>query len=90
MGQIGWSGLCIFISPLTEGAEGFKMTYIHLLLCGISVLLSSIVLLIWFWKVIVESVVVIWKLFSSKKFCILDSYGFVGSMTKQTNRCDPL
>ena len=46
MGRIGWSGLCIFTSPLMEGAEGFKLTYFHLLSRGISVLLSFIVFLI--------------------------------------------
>jgi hypothetical protein len=40
MGRIGWSGLCIFTSPLMVGAEGFKLMYFHLLSCGIRVLLS--------------------------------------------------
>ena len=83
MGRIGWSGLCTFTSPLMEGAEGFKLTYFHLLSCGISVLLSFIVFLICVWNALVGSVVVFWKLFSSKKFCILDSYCVIGSMTKE-------
>jgi len=50
MGRIGWSGLCIFTSPLMDGAEGFKLTYFHMLSCGISVLLSFIVFVIWVLK----------------------------------------
>ena len=34
-GRIGWSGLCIFISSLMEGAEGFMLMYFHLLSFGI-------------------------------------------------------
>ena len=49
---------------------------------GISVLLSFIAFLIWVWKALVGSVVLVWKLFSHEKFCILDSYCFVG-MTKK-------
>ena len=30
IGRIGWSGLCIFIRPLMEGAEGFMLMYFHL------------------------------------------------------------
>jgi len=83
MGRIGWSGLCIFTSPLMEGAEGFILTYFHLLSRGISVLLSFTVFLICVWNALVGSVVVFWKLFSSKKFCILDSYCVIGSITTE-------
>ena len=79
MGRIGLFGLCIFTSPLMEGAEGFKLTYFHLLSHGISVLLSFIVFLICVWNALVGSVVVFWKLFSSKKFRILDSYCVIGT-----------
>ena len=29
-GRMGWSGLCIFIRPLMEGADGFMLMYFHL------------------------------------------------------------
>jgi len=29
-GRMGWSGLCIFIRPLMEGADGFMLLYFHL------------------------------------------------------------
>jgi hypothetical protein len=45
-GRMGWSGLCIFIRPVMEGAEGFKLMYFHLVSCGISILLSFIVFVI--------------------------------------------
>jgi hypothetical protein len=46
MGQMGWSGLCIFIRPLMVGFERFKLMYFHLVSCGINVLMSFIVFLI--------------------------------------------
>jgi len=36
LGRFSWSGLCIFISPLIEGAEGFMLVYFHLVSHGIS------------------------------------------------------
>ena len=39
-GRIGWSGLCILIRPLKEGAEGFVFVYLHRVSLGIRVLLS--------------------------------------------------
>lgn len=77
-GLIGWSVLCIFIGPLMEDKQGFKLTYFHLDSCGISTLLSFIVFLIWIWNVLFWSVADDWKLFSCKMFCILDSYCGVG------------
>ena len=43
---MGWSGLCVFICPFMEGAEGFKLTYFHLISCGISVFLAFTIFLI--------------------------------------------
>lgn len=63
------------------GADGFRLMYFHLLSGGISVLLSVVVFLILAWKVMVGSVVALLKLFSSRKFGILDSYCCMGSMT---------
>jgi len=57
--------------------------YLHLLSRGISVLLSFIVFLIWAWNVLVGSVGAVWKLFSLIKFCILESYCCMGSMTME-------
>ena len=37
MWRVGWSGLCIFIKPLMEGAEGFILMYFHLYSVGIRV-----------------------------------------------------
>jgi hypothetical protein len=65
------------------GGEGFKLIYFHLISHGISVLLVFIVFLIWAWKVFVGSVVVVWKLFSSRNFWILDSYCWIGRMTRE-------
>jgi len=73
-GWIGWTGLCIFISPLMEGVEGFMLMYFHLQSFGIRVVLSFIVFLIWVWNVLVGSVVAVWKLLLSMKFCILVTY----------------
>jgi len=67
-GRIGWYGLCIFISPLKEGAEGFMLMYFHLLSLGIRVLLSCIVFLIWVCNVLVGSVAAMWKILSNRNF----------------------
>ena len=82
-GRISWCGLCILISPLIEGAEGFMFVYFHLVSFGIRVLLSLIVCLIWVWNVLVGSAVAVRKLLLSMKFCILVSYWRVGSMTME-------
>jgi len=74
MSRMDWSGLCIFISPLMVGAEGVKLMYLHLKSCGLSVLLSLMIFLIWFWYVLVGSVDVVWKRLVCRKLCILDSY----------------
>ena len=42
-GRIGCSGLCSFIRPLMVGAEGFMLMYLHLVSCGMCVLLLCIV-----------------------------------------------
>ena len=55
-GRIGWSDLCILISPLTEGAEGCMFVYFHLESFGIRVVLSFVVCLMWVWNVLVGSV----------------------------------
>ena len=64
---------CILISPLMEGAEGFMFMYFHLQSFGIRVVPSFIVCLIWVCNVLVGSVVAVWKLLLSMKFCILVS-----------------
>ena len=46
-GRIGWSGLCILIGPLMEGAEGFMFLYFHLESFGIRVVLSFTVCSVW-------------------------------------------
>ena len=72
-GRIGWSGLCIFISPLMERAEGFTLMYFHPRSFEIRVVLSFIVFLIWVCNILVGSVVAVWKLLSTKLY-ILVSY----------------
>ena len=53
------------------GAERYRFMYFHLESCGMSVLLwFIIVFLIWFWKVFVGSVLMVWKWFSGIKLCI--------------------
>jgi hypothetical protein len=81
--RIGWVDLCILMRPLMEGAEGFKLIYSHLISRGICVVLAFIVLLIWVWKVLVGPTVEVWKLFSSRKFLILDSCCWIGRMTRE-------
>jgi len=71
-GLMGCPGLCSFISPLMEGAEGFRFMYFHLLSLGISVPLCFNVFLILVWKEFVGSLVVVMKLFSCGKSCILE------------------
>jgi hypothetical protein len=79
---MGWSGLCSFIKPLMVGADGFMFMYFHLVSWGISVLLVCIVFWTDAWYVFVRSVGVIWKLFDCIKLSILESYCWVGRMTR--------
>jgi hypothetical protein len=46
---MGIPGLCNFVSPLMEGADGFRFIYFHLLSFGISDLVCFIVFLISVW-----------------------------------------
>ena len=39
MGLTGCPGLCILMSPLMVGADGFMLVYFHLESCGIRVFL---------------------------------------------------
>ena len=41
-GLIGWPGLCIFISPFMEGAQGFMFVYFHLESFGMRVVQISV------------------------------------------------
>ena len=68
-GRIGWSGLCILISPFMERAEVFMFLYFHLESFGIRVVLFFIVCSIWVWNILVGSVVAVRKLMFSMKFC---------------------
>ena len=60
-GLIGWSGLCILISPLMEGAEGFMFLYFHLEPFGIRVVLPFILCSIWVWNELFGSVMSVRK-----------------------------
>jgi len=82
-GRIGWSGLCTLIHPLMEGADGFMFVYFHLHSSGMRDVLSFIVCLIWFWNILVGSVVAVWKYLLCMKFCILVSYCCVGSTSME-------
>jgi len=66
-GLTGCPGLCNFISPLMEGAEGFRLTYFHLMSAGISVLLCFMVFLMSVWKELVGSLLVMVKLLQCRK-----------------------
>ena len=68
---------------LMDGAERFKLMYFHLFSHGISVTLVFTVFLIWAWKVLVGSMVEVRIFFSCRKFCILDSYCWMGRTTKE-------
>ena len=57
-----------------EGVEGFMFLYFHLEPFGIRVVLSFNVCSIWVWNVLVGSVMAVWKLLFSMKYCILVSY----------------
>ena len=81
-GRMGRSGLCSFIKPLMVGADGFMFVCLHLVSQGISVLLVFIVFRTDAWYVFVGSVGLILKLFDSLKLCILESYSWVGRMTR--------
>jgi hypothetical protein len=61
MGRMGWLCLWIITRPFMIRAEGFSFKYLHLESCGISVLQSFNVFRIWFLKVIVGFVLMIWK-----------------------------
>ena len=81
-GWMGWSGLCIFIRPLMEGADGFMLMYFHLWSLSIRVGLCLIVDLICVWNVLVGSVAVVWKSLFLMKSCNFVSYWCVGSIIK--------
>ena len=82
-GQIGCSGLCNLISPLMDGAVGFRFMYFHFDSEGISVLLLFITFLTWDWNDFVGLFFEVWKSFVCKNFSILDSYCVVGRITKE-------
>jgi len=73
-GRMGWSGLCIFIRPLIEGADGFILMYFHLWSLEMRIGLRFIVVLTCVWKVLVGSTACIWKLLFCMKSCNLISY----------------
>ena len=72
-GWMGWSGLCNFIRPLMEGADGFMLVYFHLWSLAIRVGLCLIVDLICVWNVLVGSVAFVWKSSFCMKSCIFVS-----------------
>jgi len=63
------------------GGAGFKLMYLRFSSCGISCLLFFIVFLTCVWNVLVGSVLVVWKLLSCRKSCILDWYCVFGRTT---------
>ena len=80
-GRMGWIGLCIFIRPLMEGADGFILMYFHLWSLGMRFGLCLIVVLTCVWKVLVGSVACMWKSWFCINSCSLVSYCCVGSIT---------
>jgi hypothetical protein len=65
------------------GVDGFRFVYYHVEFEGTRSLLCFIVFRIWFWKVLMGSVSVLWNLFSFMKLCILESYCSVGRITRE-------
>jgi len=82
-GRMGCSGLCSLISPFMVSAVGFMFMYFHLVSGGMSVLLLFITFQTWDWKVLVGSCVVVWNLLASMKLLILESYCFMGRITRE-------
>ena len=82
--RMGWSGLCIFIRPLMEGADGFMLMYFHLWSLSMRVGLCWIVDLICVWNVLVGSVAFVWKSLFFMKSCSFVSYWCVGSSSDQS------
>ena len=82
-GLMGCSGLCSLISAFMVGAVGFMFMYFHLVSGGMSVLLLFITFRIWDWKGLVGSCAVVWKLLASMKLLILESYCFMGRITRE-------
>jgi len=82
-GRTGCSGLCSLISPLIDGAVGFKFKYFHLVSEGMSVLLLFTIFLTWDWKDFVGSFVEVWKWFVCMNSSILFSYCDVGRITRE-------
>jgi hypothetical protein len=62
-GRIGCCGLCSLISPLMEGAVGFRFKYFLLRSGGMSVLLLFMTFQTWAWRDFVGSDVEVWKWF---------------------------
>lgn len=65
------------------GADGFRFVYFHVEFEGMRNLLCFRVFWIWLWKAFVGSVLVFRNLFSFIKFCTLDLYCSVGSITRE-------
>jgi len=82
-GRTGCSDLCSLISPLIDGAVGFKFKYFHLVSEGMSVLLLFMTFLTWDRKDLVASFVEVWKWFVCKNSSILFSYCDVGRITRE-------
>jgi hypothetical protein len=61
------------MGPFMVRAEGFMFRYFHWESYRVCVLSCFIVFLISFWKVLVWSVLLVWKWFSVIKFCIFVS-----------------
>ena len=80
-GRMGWSGLCIFIRLLMQGADGLMLIYFHLWSLEFSVGLYLIVYLICVWNVLVGSVAFVWKSLFFMKSCSIVSYWCVVGIT---------
>ena len=68
-GRMDCSGLCNFIRPLMEGADGFMLMYFHLWSLAIRVGLCLIVDLICVWNILVGPVAFVWKSLFCMKSC---------------------
>jgi len=82
-GRMGWSGLCNLMSPLMDGAVGFRFMYLHLASEGMSVLLLLTIFLTWDWKAFVGSLAEGLKWFVCMNSSTLLSYCVVGKITRE-------
>jgi len=82
-GRMGCSGLCSLISPLMVGAVRVHVYIFPFGVWGDKCFAAIYNLRTWDWKEFVGSLVVVWNLRASMKSVILESYCFMGRITRE-------